>query len=540
MVIFVFLFLCFHVCAQDFAAEVNIEKTSFQVNEEFKFTIFIPTISPSKLIIEEPKYPDGIEIVTGPSIRPGRNGSIVDYSFKLNKPGRYVIESFKIKNNAKTILTTPVFIAAVSPYQIYGGFNKVPPSARWDIPKDDYYPGEIIPLCFAIENIENPDVEIESVVSQNIDGYVKKISRELEKNKITIITKKVLTGEIYDLLFHDHIFVPFKSGILTLPDLEIYISEGKSDYRTTLKGIPVKISSLPESEENTGALGKYSYEYEISDSKISDSQAVILKQKISGIGNFYGITMPAPYLGNPAIADIYFIKDTYDVAPAGNYPDSPDHKLFKGSREFIYSIRKKSNEISIHNRTYPENVSVIIPDFSWYSKKTSDSFSAESRVAELKLEKSQGTVIILNIEENSFAQPISGIKQEDKEKKIKKSLLEIFKIILIISIVPALFFALKKRIKKSIIALFIIVLAVIIGFLIVTKVLIKQPVYGIVSDGAYAADIYVIPEESATIKFSVKSGETVRIIGEKDQFYLIETDSKGSRGWSKKENIILE
>jgi hypothetical protein len=74
---------------------------------------------------------------------------------------------------------------------------------------------------------------------------------------------------------------------------------------------------------------------------------VILKQKISGTGNFYGITMPAPSIGNPEIADISLIKDKYDIAP--------DYKLFKGSRELIYSIRKKTNEQGIFSKTteYP-------------------------------------------------------------------------------------------------------------------------------------------------------------------------------------------
>jgi len=526
---------------------VTLEKTSFQVNEEFKFTIFIPAISPSRLIIEEPEFPDGVEIITGPSIRPGRNGSIVDYSFKLNKTGRYVIESFKIKSSGKVMHTTPVFITAGAGFQGYSPSNrwgenqdKVPPSVRWDIPKDIYYPGEIIPLCFAIENIGNPDLIIESEVSQKNDGYVKKISRRFGKSERTIISKKVMTGEIYDVLFHDHIFVPFRSGIITLPNVEVYLSEGDYSYRIILKGTPVVISALPESEENTGALGNFSYEYEISDNKISDSQAVILKQRISGTGNFYGITMPAPYINNPEIADIFLIKDTYDVTPTGDYPDSPDHKLFKGSRELIYSIRKKQNEALGYDRIYPKNVSVIIPDFSWYSKKSPDSLPAQSRVEELKLEKSPGAVLVLNLEENSFAQPVSGTTQADKEKKVKKNLLEIFKIILIITIIPSLFFVLKKKIKKSIIALLIIVLAATIGFLIITKVLIKQPVYGIVNDTSFSASIYVIPEESATIKFSVENGEAVRIIGEKDQFYLIEIDNKGNRGWAKKENIIVE
>jgi hypothetical protein len=176
----------------------------------------------------------------------------------------------------------------------------------------------------------------------------------------------------------------------------------------------------------------------------------------------------------------------------------------------------------------------MIPDFSWYLK---DSLEP---LLELKLEKSPGTVLLLNPKENSLVRHVSDIKQPDKEKKIKKLLLEIFKIILIISIIPSLFFLLKKKIKKSIIALVVIVfLSVIIGFFVITKIFVKQSVYGIVSEGSSPVNVYVIPEEFGAIKFIVENEETVRIIGEKEQFFLIETYDKGNRGWVKKENIIL-
>ena len=535
LVIFIFLLFCFHVWAQEFTCRIIIEKTSFAVNEEFKFTILIPEISPAKLIMEEPKFPDGLEVVAGPSKRPGRNGSIVDYTFRVNRTGRYLIESFAIKSSAKTMHTTPVFITG---FPLTSAFDKVPPSVRWDIPKDTYYPGEIIPLRFAVENIENPGLIIESQVSQKSDGYVKKISGSPGKGERTVVAKKIMTGEIYDVLFHDHIFVPFKSGSITLPDAEIYLSavsagahSAGGDYLTILKGTPVMISAIPESAENTGALGNYSYKYEISDNKISDLQAVILKQKITGIGNFYGITMPAPSISNPALADISLIKDRYDVTPEG--------KLFKGSRELVYSISKKTDGKGMSNKErHPENqenISVVIPDFSWYSKNSFESLSGS------KLERIPGAVLVLKPEENLSGQSVSDIKPADKEKKINKIALEIFKIILIISVVPALFFVLKKKIKKTIIALLItVLLCVIIVFFIITKIFAEQPVYGIVIDSQAAANTYVIPEESGAVKFSVEKGETVRIIGEKDKFYLIETNAKSGRGWMKKENIILE
>lgn len=540
VVILIFLFFCFSLYAEapslqrGYVGQITIERTSFQVNEEFRFTIFIPEISPLELVMEEPQFPSGVEITRGPSIRPGINGTIIDYSFILNRAGRYLIDSFTIKHRNRIMHTTPVFITAVPipqrhyPSDAWGyRVSKPPPSVRWAIPNYSYFPGEIIPLRFVVENVENPNIVIESRVSQTIGGYVKRGSRTAQENEKTIITKRVARGEIYDVFFHDHIFVPFRYGSITLPNVEIYISEGTSEHRVTLKGVPVAISTPPKAEKNTGALGNFFYEYEISSNTISAFQAVILTQRITGTGNFFGITMPAPYISDPEIADITLIRDIFDVVPAGNPVGSPGYRFFKGSRELTYSIIKK-RDVVYRDTTYPKNILIMIPDFSWHDP-----------LPGLTLRESSGIALALNFEEDSLAQPVSDLAQADREKKARKILLDIFKIILIISIAPALFFVLKKKIKKSIIAiLIIVVISVIIGFLVITRVLATQPVYGIIGSGAI--NVYVIPEEEASVRFILEDGEAVRIIGEKGQFYLIESVGKGSRGWAKKENIILE
>ena len=544
LVIFVFLFLCFHLYAEEYAddaktftGQITIEKTSFSVNEEFRFSVFIPEISPSELILEEPQFHDAFLVSRGPSIRPGINGTIVDYSFKLNRAGRYTIESFSIKNKTtgRVMYTPAVFVTAASVSaaapQRTGDINRTPPSVRWAIPEYNYYPGEIIPLCFVIENVDNPNLIIESRASQTTGGYVKRISMTSQSSERTIIPKQVIGREIYDVLFHDHIFVPFRPGSATLPDVEIYISEGNFDFRTTIKGIPVAISAPPAIEGNTGAIGNFSYEYEISGNTISDLQAVILKQRITGTGNFLGITMPVPYVMDPEIIDIDLISDIYNIAPA---PDnSSGRRLFKGSRELTYSISKKK-EIPFSE---VKKVSVIVPDFSWHAP-----FSGNAgRGGALKQEKSLGAVLVLNLQEISLSAARSVPDAAgDKEKKIKKNLLDIFKIILIISIVSSLFFVLKKKVKKSIIAFLLITFFCVICFLLITNIIVKQPVYGIVSVGSGYANIYTIPEESAAVRFTLEYGKAVRIIGEKGQFYLIEVEDAGSRGWAKKENIILE
>ncbi len=525
---FFMIFFCMPVIAEEYAGQIILEKTSFLVNEEFKLSILIPEIPPAKLSVEEPAVPEGLVFLKGPFTRPGRNGSIIDYYLQPVREGRYVIDSFTILSSGKTLLTTPVFITAATTFQIQGSFDKVPPGIKWDIPDEKFYPGEAVPLRFVIENLETTDIIIESAVSRKPEGYVKKTSRLAEKNERIIIPKTVMTGEIYDVLFHDHIFVSFGTGNVMLPDVEIFLSRGEAGYRTILKGVPITIHRAPGSGSGTGAIGNYSYKYEISGKTISNAQGILIKQKIWGKGNFYGINVPPPYVDNPLIAEISILKDKSDAVPDG--------KLFTGYREVTYSLRKKKGPempSSVHGGSAvppPEFIKLVIPDFTWYEENYT------KLPPGMGLKKAPGGVEEIKIPE-SFSSETPAENGTGKSAS-GSDIARILTIVLAAALIPAVFLITSKNMKKSFAAAITLIFLVATLFVIKT-VYMKPPLYGIVFSDLPPVPVFSIPEETGTMKFRLEIGDRVRITDESNSYYLIETPESGG-GWINKNNLILE
>jgi len=521
--LFLFFGLNFFISADQYIGQIILEKTSFLVNEEFKLSILIPELAPAQFSITAPSIPEGLSIVNGPFIRPGRNGSIVDYYLLPVKEGRFIIESFKVKTAEKTQLTIPVFITAANTFQIMGRFDKVPPIIKWNIPDERYFPGEIIPLQFIIENIETSDLMIETAVRQKQEGYVRKISSSADKNEKQIFAKEVMTGEIYDVSFHDHIFTAIKPGETLLPDVEIFLSKGSAGYRTVLKGIPIFIDKAPGTDSGTGAIGDFIYKYEISDNTISDDKPVVIKLKITGRGNFFGINIPLPFTDNPEFAEITLIKDQSDIAPEGN--------LFRGYREITCLLKRIKNPVN--KNMIPEKLILTIPDFTWFEE------SYFKLPPGMGFKRAPGVKkeidFLYNIPVTSDILPESPASLFQGRVAVK-----LMVIIFVLLLVPAVFFISRKTGKKIFIVSVILSAAAAALFLIY-RLVFSPPVYGeLKSDSGSNVPVYSIPEIDGNIKTTLEGKTKVSIIDSKDSFYLIKLPEMEEEGWIDKKNIILE
>ena len=163
LVVCIFLFLTvLSLFSEDFSGRIILEKTVFVVGEEFPLQILVPGTAPLMLSVETPKIPAGLRLLKGPYMRPGKSGTVVDYYFRVEKPGRYVLGSFSLKTAVKSGFTPPVFIKAGLKDSQLNGIDDVPPNVKWAVPLRTYYPGEIIPIMFVVENLESPDISLES------------------------------------------------------------------------------------------------------------------------------------------------------------------------------------------------------------------------------------------------------------------------------------------------------------------------------------------------------------------------------------------
>lgn len=507
-----------------FTDQIYLEKSSFLVNETFKIEISLssPQLSSSNFIIENSPFPEGLQLVSGPNIRPGYSGSVIDYFFKPVKEGRFLIDSFIIKTKKETFFTVPIFIIASKVFQVSENFDRIPPTVRWNIPSGTYYPGSVVPLCFVVENAETDNFTISSSVSQNDKGLVKKSDRFSGKSEKEVIPIKVMNGEVYNIIYHDYIFIPLESGSVILPDLEIFVANRYKRYRILLKGVSIRVNS-PNADNSTGAVGRFTYNYEILGETVSDKQAVFVKQQITGKGNFYGIQVPKPYIDNSEIAEITLLSDKFNVKPSGEY--------FEGDRALLYVIEKKlSEEKNAETETGIEQetekfLNLIIPDFVWTEKN----YSSNNSEKKGKLKTKRGIAAKIKILLSSSKADIVKTVFKDKKDNILKIIIYIPMLLLL----PGIFFAAGKKYK---IAVLFAITAV--SFTVVAGFPYKEPIYGEISEAGGKSPfvpVYIIPEETSSVKFYLPVGSEFKIINQKEGYFLIETPDQ-AEGWIKKEN----
>jgi hypothetical protein len=348
-------------------------------------------------------------------------------------------------------------------------------------------------------------------------------------HEIEFIKKNIMAGDVYDIYFYNYIFVPLTYGKTVLPDIDIFIYDNNFEYRTKLKGEIIDIFKLLDSDNVTGALGNYLYKYEISGDTISDDQAVILKQIISGTGNFYGIEMPVPVVESKFV-QISLLDDKYEIVPAGRF--------FEGYREVSYIIKKNRENIyelnpENQNNKNPEKAIVNIPDFTWYEE---DSLHPYARFS---LHKTEGKRINLNV---LFS---TASKNKDVNSETIKNnfsyMIFIFTALFLCLMLSALFFFITKNgIFKNIFIIALIFIVILFAIILLRKLCITSNIFGKILDVSPVA-VFSIPDETGKIRFYVKKGEQVRIISDKNDFYFIEAViNNNMRGWVKKENILKE
>jgi len=509
--------ICVLSGADDFTGQIILEKASWSVNEEFKLTILVPEISPSAFDIEEPQFPSSLELVKGPFIRPENTGSVIEYFFRPLMEGRFLIESFRIKNSGRTVLTIPVLITASSAARPAAGSvagpGSVPPRVRWEIPDDKYYTGEAIPLRFVLENTDNADMFIESSIINKPQGLVRKISRFADKYEKTVTPVNVMTeggaGKIYNILYHDHIFISLESGKIMLPDIEVYLSEGSSGYRKILKGIPLLIHDAADAPPASLSGVNFSFSYEISDKTISPAAPVLITQKISGRGNFYAADVPPPFIDNQDITEITLFRDKYDLFPDG--------RLFRGSREIIYEVKLKN----VSDPLRSEKITVSIPYLSGNGMIKTPGFTEE--------------III-----SAAVRPAVSPQGDEAAGSVFLRYDYLFwtAAVLTAVLLPALFLTTGGKRKRFIIASAVVIMTYPL-FSAVKKMYLSPPVYGIVQNNSAQVPLLVIPEDTGSVKLFILPGDKIKILDGKDNYYLAETASM-EKGWIDKEYIKTE
>ena len=517
------LFAVFPLFSEDFSGRIILEKTNFVVGEEFPLSILVPGAAPLMLSIETPKIPGGIRLLKGPYMRPGKSGTVVNYYFRIEKPGRYVLGSFALKTALATGYTPPVFIkAGKNDFQL-SGIDDVPPNVKWAVPIKTYYPGEIIPMMFVVENLEYDDLSLESSIYSNNSGIVRHSSRYGVKEEKTVLQKNILTGSIYDILYHNHIFIPVFPGTVPLPAAEIFLSKDGKSYGTFLPEKKIVITPVPSRIRETGAIGDFESNYTLSGDLLHHDEIIVVKRVLEGSGNFYAINVPAPYTNKPELVEINLLKENLTAVPSGQW--------FDGTLTVRFSLKLKK---SVKNKIN-ESVILTVPDMT--VMKIRDEFGDNRRYDFYTL-KGGTEKINLTSSKREFMYPEESVT-EALEAETDFSVILIISGILII-FTAAFIYGLKNRNRFAVVSAIVFIAVSITVFTI--YIFNEKEVYGIISSDSEFAGIYTVPDENSSIKYSasaIDGNMRVSVKGSSKGYYLVEL-SDGGEGWIKKEYIRLE
>ncbi len=141
-------------------------------------------------------------------------------------------------------------------------------------------------MMFVVENLEYDDLSLESSIYSNNSGIVRHSSRNGEKEEKTVLQKNILTGSIYDILYHNHIFIPVFPGTVPLPGAEIFLSKDGKSYGTYLPEKKIVITPVPSRIQETGAIGDFESNYTLSGEMLHSDEIIVVKRVLEGRGNF--------------------------------------------------------------------------------------------------------------------------------------------------------------------------------------------------------------------------------------------------------------
>ena len=330
-----------------------------------------------------------------------------------------------------------------------------------------------------------------------------------------------MTGNLYDVLYHNHIFVPVFPGTVPFPGAEVFISKNGTSFSTYLPEKKIVITPVPSRIKETGAIGTFESDYTLSKNLLHTDEIIVIKRVIEGTGNFYAVNVPAPYSDKPELVEINLLKENLSAVPDGQW--------FKGALTVRFSLKLKKSAKKLSG----ESLKLTVPDMTVMRIRSEHGDDRRFDFYTLK-----GGVENIDISSET-RESVSSDSYADPRFLSDGLPLPVFSAVLIAA-AAALLLSIKKGKKYSAAAS----AAFIIIFLLLQFVLIfkENKVYGIISPDSQFKGIYTVPDENSSIKYSAASvPEKLRlpVIGDRREYYLIEMPD-GGEGWIKKDNIRLE
>ena len=319
----------------------HLSDTQVASGGQFTLTFDIAPANPGNLTVTEPDYPQALQKVGGPLIRPAiaganpgafRNQDAVEVQidFTALRPGRYVIGQFKCQSGYTTFVTEPVIVAVTDP-----GTGTVPPEAQWIVSTGTPYLGQTVYLQLALTDLLEPLFPDQISTTPPASGVFEEV-RGLGK----IRTAEYGSTVLYQVPVATYYLTPTTNGAVTIPAATV-----------TVKGVKVRapeafinVQTLPNRVQGSGAVGTFNFSAAVANPEIIEGDSFELTLRVEGTGNLSYLHFPdiiAPDLVITSTTE----RNTY----------VPTENGYTGYREVAYQLSPRG----------AGTASVTVPEFSW-------------------------------------------------------------------------------------------------------------------------------------------------------------------------------
>ncbi|MBF9017826.1 MULTISPECIES: BatD family protein [unclassified Oceanispirochaeta] len=340
-----------------FSAAVEAEWKD-QIIENQRFTLkYITTYGGRQSVdIQDPLWPEGISKISGPYTAQrtvqNEDGTFatvlqVIYTLRGNNPGIFTVSPVIVSDGLTEQRSESLQIPILRKDE---GFLRYPLLLDWGESPETLYTGQAVPLILMMKNMEEISLPDSVSISTPESALLEQV-RGLGDIQYSSLGENTL----FHVPMQTWMLTPSKAGELTLGSVQVKIL----GLTRKSEKLDINVLELPEEvSASGGAVGDFQFSLDISESRTTVDEAVVLTIRIEGVGNLNYLELPEP---------IFPESVTVVEKDSSNYLAM--ERGFEGRREIQYIITAKEEGSS----------NIHIPPFSWLNPENAKISYSPSR-----------------------------------------------------------------------------------------------------------------------------------------------------------------
>ena len=312
---------------------VRRERTTFQIRT------MIPWQRGAE--ITRPELPEGLTWWAYPYPRPwvataedGAQIRMIEVlgALRVDAPGFYTVPSFQVKVGDEEVYTQPVELIGLEPDErefLY------PVTTRWRALPQQIWEGQAVSLVLEARNLTSLALPDTSGLRGSPSGLL-----EEAPGLGGIITRPHGQDILYDVPMASWIWTPGSTGLLNFPGSWVTVS----GLTRATPAFSAEVLPLPQSVQNSGAVGQFRLSYEVDPGPYRVGDTVSVRLRVEGEGNLNVLRLPQPQWDGAV-----------QVGDGASLSYVPGPQGYEGWREQRYDFRLERQG----------NASVRIPSWTW-------------------------------------------------------------------------------------------------------------------------------------------------------------------------------